>query len=93
MSDSRKFIPQKVRPQTANKNPLVRQKSGTVKPGLNKTLPRKSKLPGIKNVQPPQRLSKTQGGVGKSLSSAKPGIEEIEKEMESSPVEIKEMLE
>ena len=93
MSDSRKFIPQKVRPQTANKNPLVRQKSGTVKPALNKTLPRKSKLPGIKNVQAPQRLSKTQGGIGKSTSSAKPGIEEIEKEMESSPVEIKEMLE
>ena len=91
MSDSRKFIPQKARPQTAIKNPIIRQKSG-IKPGLNKTLPRKSKLPGIKNVQASKRLSKTQGG-GKSNSTSKPGIDEIEKEMESSPVEIKEMLE
>ena len=92
MSDSRKYIPQKPRPQTAVKNQLVRQKSG-IKQGLNKTLPQKSKLPGIKNAQPPQRLSKTQGGIGKSNSNIKPGIEEIEKEMEASPVEIKEMLE
>ena len=51
MSDSRKFIPQKVRPQTANKNTLVRQKSGTVKPGLNKTLPRKSKNLKVKRLR------------------------------------------
>ena len=92
MSDIKKSNTQKNRPQTAVKTPITRQKSG-LKPGLNKSLQRKSKLPGLKNAQPPQRLSKTQGGLGKSPSNSKPALDEIEKEMESSPVEIKEMLE
>ena len=92
MSDPKKFTSQNKRPQTAIKSPLLRQKSG-IKQGLNKTLPRKSKLPGIKNVQPLQRLSKTQGGIGKTNPAQKQGLEEIEKEIETSPVEIKEMLE
>ena len=91
MSESKKNIPQVKRPFTG-KAPLVRQTSG-IKQGLNRTLPRKSKqLPGLKNAQAQQRLSKTQGG-GKSISSSKPAPEEIEKEMETSKVEIKEMLE
>ena len=92
MSDLKKFNPQNKRPQTGLKSPITRQISG-IKPGLNKTLPRKSKLPGLKNVQPLQRLSKTQGGLGKTNPAQKQGIEEIEKEIETSPVEIKEMLE
>ena len=92
MSDPKKFNPQNKRPQTGLKSPITRQISG-IKPGLNKTLPRKSKLPGLKNVQPLQRLSKTQGGLGKTNPAQKQGIEEIEKEIETSPVEIKEMLE
>ena len=92
MSDPKKFNTQNKRPQTGLKSPITRQISG-IKPGLNKTLPRKSKLPGLKNVQPLQRLSKTQGGLGKTNPAQKQGIEEIEKEIETSPVEIKEMLE
>ena len=90
MSDSKKLIPTK-RPQTS-KNPIMRQTSG-IKPGLNKTLPRKSKLPGLNKVQQPHRLSNTQGGQGKSTSTSKQGMDEIEKEIETAPVEIKEMLE
>ena len=92
MSDSKKNIPQKKRPQTGVPNQLNRLKTG-MKQILNKTLPRKSKLPGIKQVQPPQRLSNTIGGMNKGSSNTKPALDEIEKEMESSPVEIKEMLE
>ena len=92
MSDSKKNIPQKKRPQTGVPNQLNRLKTG-MKQILNKTLPRKSKLPGIKQVQPPQRLSNTMGGMNKGSSNTKPALDEIEKEMESSPVEIKEMLE
>ncbi len=90
MSDSKKLA-KPIRPQTALKNPLMRQASG-IKQNFNKTIPRKSKLPGINKVQIPNR-SNTQGVQGKSSSISKPGTEEIEKEMESSPVEIKAMLE
>ena len=90
MSDSKKLLPTK-RPQTASKN-LLRQIAG-IKQGLSKTLPRKSKLPGLNKAQQPHRISNTQGGQGKSLSTSKQGMDEIEKEIETSPVEIKEMLE
>ena len=90
MSDSKKLA-KPIRPQTALKNPLMRQASG-IKQNFYKTIPRKSKLPGINKVQIPNR-SNTQGVQGKSSSISKPGMEEIEKEMESSPVEIKAMLE
>ena len=93
MSDLKKIISQKKRPQTAGKTPLIRQPSSNIKQALNKTLPRKSKLPGLKQVQPSHRLSNTQGPLGKSNSTSKPALDDIEKEMESSPVEIKEMLE
>jgi hypothetical protein len=53
MSDSKKLIPTK-RPQTS-KNPIMRQTSG-IKQGLNKTLPRKSKLPGLNKVQQPHHI-------------------------------------
>ena len=97
MSDSKKNIPQKNRPQTAA---LTRQKSNNynntkLKQGLSRKSSGKVKLPGLNNNQQNHRLSNTQGGglSGKPTNSSKPVIEEIEKEMESSPVEIKEMLE
>ena len=99
MSDSKKSIPQKNRPQTALLN---RQKSGNyniakLKPALAKASNGKTKLPGLKNNQQNHRSSNTMGGggagMGKSTSTSKPGLEEIEKEIETSPVEIKEMLE
>ena len=52
----------------------------------------KSKLPGIKNAQPPNRMANTL--IGKANTVSKPALEEFEKEMaDPSQVGIKEMVE
>ena len=52
----------------------------------------KSKLPGIKNAQPPNRMANTL--LGKANTVSKPALEEFEKEMaDPSQVGIKEMVE
>ena len=87
------------RPQTAALN---RQGTGKkvnqninnsrLKVSMNKTsVTGKSKLPGIKNVQPQSRLANT---IGKINQISKPTLEEFEKEMaDPSQVAIKEMVE
>ena len=91
----------KKRPQTAAMN-INRQ--GTMKKNnqsnnnnsrlkMNKTsMGTKSKLPGIKNAQSPNRMANTL--LGKANTVSKPALEEFEKEMaDPSQVGIKEMVE
>ena len=92
------------RATTANKNRPYK-KQNTIKKGnsnqtnsrlkmsMNKTsVGGKAKLPGIKNVQPQNRMANTL--LGKSNVISKPALEEFEKEMaDPSQVAIKEMVE
>ena len=89
----------KKRPQTAAQN-LSRQSSkknsqinNNSRLKMNKTsVGIKSKLPGIKNAQPPNRMANTL--LGKANTVSKPALEEFEKEMaDPSQVGIKEMVE
>jgi hypothetical protein len=102
MSESnRRFsIAGKKRPQTAalgisrqasKKNNQANNNNSRLK--MNKTsVGIKSKLPGIKNAQPPNRMANTL--LGKANTVSKPALEEFEKEMaDPSQVAIKEMVE
>ena len=102
MSESnRRFsIAGKKRPQTAalgisrqasKKNNQAINNNSRLK--MNKTsVGIKSKLPGIKNAQPPNRMANTL--LGKANTVSKPALEEFEKEMaDPSQVAIKEMVE
>jgi hypothetical protein len=90
----------KKRPQTAalsrqNTSKKIGQNNNNsrLKISMNKTsLAGKAKLPGIKNVQPQNRMANTL--LGKANPVSKPALEEFEKEMaDPSQVAIKEMLE
>jgi hypothetical protein len=102
LSDStrRKSIANKKRPQTAaisrqNTAKKIAQvnNNNRLKMNMNKTsLTGKTKLPGIKNVQPQNRMANTL--LGKANPISKPVLEEFEKEMaDPSQVAIKEMVE
>ena len=77
--------------QASKKNNQPNNNNSRLK--MNKTsVGIKSKLPGIKNAQPPNRMANTL--LGKANTVSKPALEEFEKEMaDPSQVAIKEMVE
>jgi hypothetical protein len=103
MEARNRTIPKKsFRPQTAamnghNSNKKFNQSSNNsrykINTNSNKTMINgKNKLPGIKNIQPQNRLANTL--IGKSAVSSKQALEEIEKDIvDPSQVAIKEMVE
>ena len=102
LSDStrRTSLVNKKRPQTAAitrqntaKKIVQVNNNNRLKMNMNKTsLAGKAKLPGIKNVQPQNRMANTL--LGKANPVSKPALEEFEKEMaDPSQVAIKEMVE
>ena len=99
-STRRTSLANKKRPQTAalsrqNTSKKIGQNNNNsrLKISMNKTsLAGKAKLPGIKNVQPQNRMANTL--LGKANPVSKPALEEFEKEMaDPSQVAIKEMVE
>ena len=103
MEARNRTIPKKsFRPQTAamnghNSNKKFNQSSNNsrykINTNSNKTMINgKNKLPGIKNIQPQNRLANTL--LGKSAVSSKQALEEIEKDIvDPSQVAIKDMVE
>ena len=101
MADSNRRIPatNKKRPQTAalnKQNTSKKTTQGNINNSrlkMNKTsVGVKAKLPGIKNVQPQNRMATSL--LGKAHTTTKPALEEFEKEMaDPSQVGIKEMVE
>ena len=103
METRNRTIPKKnFRPQTAamnghNSNKKFNQTANNsrykINTNSNKTMINgKNKLPGIKNIQPQNRLANTL--LGKSTVSSKQALEEIEKDIvDPSQVAIKEMVE
>ena len=94
-----KAFASKKRPQTAAMNRQAGKRvnqnnnNSRLKMSMNKTsINGKAKLPGLKNVQPQNRLANTL--LAKSTAPIKPAFEEIEKDIiDPSQVGIKEMVE